>query len=756
MQLNLKRLTLQTSVALALSGCLTSAMAAEETATADSAEREGKAERNSPAERDSKASPLLQSVVVTAQKREESIQEVPITVNAIDGQTLLDANAGLTAGEITRFIPNASAATLDNHGFPRWFLRGIGTGQPSLDNVSPIGYYVDEVYLGPILMSGGPLFDIARVEVLPGPQGTLWGKNSPGGAISVVSRKPEFDNNGWVKATVGSFNQKLVQGAINAQLIEDKLATRISFSSENRDQWSKNITKGKRGELEDQAIRWQLLGQLSENLDALLNVHYRKYTQDEQTSYTFYAPKGTGGIQFPSRVYNFNGPSETTHEQSGAVLTLNWDLKGYTLTSITGFEQVKSFSQSDADNGPTTDNRSVSSQEARQFSQEIRFASPREDRFNWITGLHYYKSQLDGSSITNSRTAAGSNPPGYYNGTWSSETDSLGIFGSATYNFTDKFALTGGVRWNKESKDIDQYRYRGALRAYTTSHWWNPANGGGALAELVNYDNDRTWREVTWDVTPEYKFNDNIRGYLRIAKGFRGGGYITSASQKEDAGTFDPEFIISYEAGLKSEWLGGRLLANGAVFYYDYDDIQINVYRWDVQQAAAVSRMQNAGSAAVKGAEFSLQAVPVDNLKLHFSLGLLNTEYKEYLDGRGGDFSGNSFARAPSISAVLGGSYKFNLPKGSLVLGGDVNTRSNFHFSSIDPHNPVQQHAGYTLVNLRASYIFPDERIKLTAYVDNATDKDYWQATQNTANSNLVGRAMAAPRTVGASLQFDW
>lgn len=147
MQLNLKRLTLQTSVALALSGCLTSAMAAEETATADSAEREGKAERNSPAERDSKASPLLQSVVVTAQKREESIQEVPITVNAIDGQTLLDANAGLTAGEITRFIPNASAATLDNHGFPRWFLRGIGTGQPSLDNVSPIGYYVDEVYL---------------------------------------------------------------------------------------------------------------------------------------------------------------------------------------------------------------------------------------------------------------------------------------------------------------------------------------------------------------------------------------------------------------------------------------------------------------------------------------------------------------------------------------------------------------------------------------------------------------------------------
>ncbi|MBL8506240.1 MAG: TonB-dependent receptor, partial [Methylobacillus glycogenes] len=121
----------------------------------------------------------------------------------------------------------------------------------------------------------------------------------------------------------------------------------------------------------------------------------------------------------------------------------------------------------------------------------------------------------------------------------------------------------------------------------------------------------------------------------------------------------------------------------------------------------------------------------------------------------GNDYSGANFARAPNISAVLGANYKIALPKGKLVLGGDVNTRSNFHFTAIDSHNPLQQHSGYTLVNLRASYIFPDERIKLTAFVDNATDKDYWQATQEGANST-VGRAMAAPRTIGASLQYDW
>lgn len=752
MQLNLKRLTLQTSVALALSGCLTSAMAAEETATADSVERKSK-EGTSQEERESKAS-TLQSVVVTAQKREESIQDVPITVNAIDGQLLQDSNAGLTAGEIVRFIPNASAATLDNHGFPRWFLRGIGTGQPTLDNVSPIGYYVDEVYLGPILMSGGPLFDVARVEVLPGPQGTLWGKNSPGGAISVVSRKPEFNNSGWVKATVGSFNQQLVQGAINVQLIEDKLATRISFSQENRDQWAKNITKGKRGELEDQSIRWQLLGQLSDNLEALLSVHYRKYTQDEQTSYTYYNRPGTGGVQFPSRVYTFNGPSETTHEQSGAVLTLNWDLAGYALTSITGFEQVRSIALADSDNGPTIDNRSFGSQEAKQFSQELRLASPREDRFNWITGLHYYKSDLDSVSISNTTTGT-TPPPAYTHNAWTGETQSLGIFASATYNFTDRFNLTAGVRWNEESKDIDLIRQRAASQNYSRNHWWNLSNISTPLTRTVNYQNDRTWRELTWDVTPEYKFTDNLRGYVRVAKGFRGGGYITSPTAQTQAGSFDPEFILSYEAGLKSEWLDGRLLVNGSAFLYDYDDIQINVFRFDPSVGSAVSRMQNAGSAKVKGAEFSVQALPIDNLQLHFSLGLLSTEYKEYNDGQGNDYSGANFARAPNISAVLGANYKIALPKGKLVLGGDVNTRSNFHFTAIDSHNPLQQHSGYTLVNLRASYIFPDERIKLTAFVDNATDKDYWQATQEGANST-VGRAMAAPRTIGASLQYDW
>ncbi|WP_454256256.1 TonB-dependent receptor [Pseudomonas sp. Marseille-Q8238] len=709
-------------------------------------------------------------VTVTAQKRSESVQEVPLTVNVVDGKTLEDSGAGLTAGEITRFIPNASAATLDNHGFPRWFLRGIGTGQPTLDNVSPIGYYVDEVYLGPIFLSGGPLYDIERVEVLPGPQGTLWGKNSPGGAIHVVSRKPTFDNSGYVKAGAGNFNKRLLQGALNGVLVEDKLATRLSFTSENRDQYAKNQTKDKRGELEDQGVRWQLFGTLSDSLDAHLSVHHREYTQDENTSYITFGPPGSQDArgnpypQFPKRNYSFNAPTESKHIQSGGVLTFNWDLDGYTLTSISGYEKGRSTSESDGDNSPQEVSRSYGRQEVDLFSQELRLASPRSDRLNWITGVHYYYQDMENFSAGGSLNVPDLYPgtvPNYNNNEWTGENESLGVFASATYNFTDDFNLTAGVRWTDERKEIQIRRQRANNANYTdTNHWWKRGSVSNPLTTYVSYDDDRRWREVTWDVTPEYRINDNLRTYLRVAKGFRGGGYISAPTSQAATGNFDPEFITSYELGLKSEWFDGRLIANASVFYYDYDDIQINIYRWDPALNTGTSRMQNAASASVQGAEFEIQALPIENLRVRLSGGFLDTEYKDYrADGAGGapgaDYSGTSFARSPRLSGVLGFDYSVPLPYGKVVLGGDINSRSRFHFSAPESKNPAQQHPGYTLTNLRATYVFPGDNVEVSAYVDNVTDKDYWQAT-SPVGPDIVGYALGAPRTFGTSVQVNW
>lgn len=710
---------------------------------------------------------VLENVIVTAQKRSETVQTVPLTVNVVDGQTLAESGAGLTAGEIARFIPNASAATLDNHGFPRWFLRGIGTGQPTLDNVSPIGFYVDDVYIGAIFLSGAPLFDLERVEVLPGPQGTLWGKNSPGGAIHVVSRKPDFDGGGWLKVGLGNYNQQLVQGAIDGVLLADKLATRLSFSSESRDLYQKNIAKDLTGKLTDRSLRWQLLGNLTDDLEVLLSLHYREYEQNDTTSYITFGPAGSSDArgnlytQFPHREYNFNAPSYSKHEQSGGVLTFNWNLSDYTLAAITGFEQGRIRGPSDGDNTPQEVSRSYSSQEAKQFSQEIRLASPRSDRLNWIAGLHYLDQELDQFAASGSLDIPSLYPgitAAYNNNAWTGSTRSYAVFGSFSYSVTDRFNITAGARWTEESKDIDLRRERatGAVHYVDTTHWWNRAAVNNPLVAYVIYDKSRRWGEVTWDVTPEYRISDNLRTYFRVAKGFRSGGFITSPTNQVGTGTFDPEFITSYELGFKSEWLDGRLTANAAAFYYDYDDIQINIYKWDPAVQQGVSRMQNAANALVKGAEFDLQALLGDALRVHASVGLLDSEYKDYHDDAGHDYSGASFARAPRATAVLGADYTIDSANGGqFILAGDLNTRSHFHFNATDSHNPAQQSAGYTLVNARVTYRFPDQKVELSAYVDNLTDKDYWQAT-SPVGPDIVGYALGAPRTFGVSTRVQW
>lgn len=717
------------------------------------------------------AETALPVVQVTAQKRSESAQEVPQTLSVISGSTFQnDAAAGLNSSEITRFVPNASAATLDGHGFPRWFLRGIGTALPSLDNVSPIGFYVDEVYLGPIFLSGGPLYDIDRVEVLPGPQGTLWGKNSPGGAIHVVSRKPTFDDEGYIKAGLGSYGQKLLQGAVNGVLVEDKLATRLSFTSENRDQYVRNVARGVRGDLEDRSVRWQLLANLSDNLDALLSLHHREFTQDNNTSYITFAGAGAKDQygnpyqQFPHRRYSFNAPTYSRHEQNGGVLTLNWDLDGYQFTSVSGVEQAQSRGPADGDGTATEVYRTYDQQKARQFSQEFRLASPRSDRLNWIAGAHYYYADLDGYSAEGALDIPSLYPgesPYYENNDWNEKVRSLGLFASTTYNFTDRFNLTTGIRWSEENKKIDVLNERalGDVGYNDSNHWWKSGAVNNSLTPYVNYSGDQTWREFTWDVTPEYRINDNLRAYLRVSKGFRGGGFISSPTSQEATGTYDPETILAYEVGLKSEWFNGRLNVNGSAFYYDYDDIQINVLRWDAALGKGVTRLQNAASASVKGAELQVQALPLDNLQVQFSLGLLDTKYKDYtalVNGVDVSYSGNSFARSPKVTAVLAAEYGFDLFQGRLFVGGDINTRSDFHFNSAAyKTNDAYLHAGYTLTNLHARYVFPGKQIELSAYVDNLTDKDYWQAAYPSGVTS-AGYALGAPRTVGTAVQFNW
>lgn len=700
----------------------------------------------------------LSKVVVTAQKREETVQEVPASISVLSGDKIRDTSLQ-SANEVTRFIPNASAGTTEGHGRPRWWIRGLGTGDQGANTVSPVGIYVDDVYIANISATGFPLFDQERVEVLRGPQGTLWGKNTTAGAINFISRKPTFERSGYAKASYGNYDDRVLEGAISDALVADRLAARLSFRHQGRDGYNENIADSNdRGALEDDAARLQFLAYINDDLEANLNLHARSYHDTGGYSTVSYGLRPDGSNRFGYRIdpkqgkVNYNAKYEVQIDQVGTNLNLNWQLGDLTLTSISAFEHFTRDGFSDADNTPQELQRSYAYADSQQWSQELRLASPREDRLNWVVGLHYFNEDLDSRNAS----AALNNPfiPRYYNNlSYNQGTESYAVFGSSTFRFTEDFSVTAGLRWTRETKDIDLRRVQNQGQAnFSNPDWWKPGSVSSALVANAVQDERNTWSDWTYDLTPEYQISDNARVYLRYAYGFRSGGYNTGATSQETVATVNPEYLTSYELGVKSEWLDGRLNANAALFYYDYEDIQLNIVSAVNNQT--VSRLANGAEGEAYGAEFELEAVPVQNLHLNFALGLLHTEFTDYTSGNN-DYSGNKFVRAPNVSAVIGADYRIPLQVGgALVLATDWNTRSRQYFFSNDQSQNMRT-GGYTLGKARITYELPGDTTQVSAYVSNLTDKEYRNHTLP-GGFQTAGVMFGDPRTFGVSVTTEF
>ncbi|TRX76599.1 TonB-dependent receptor [Pseudomonas mangiferae] len=746
-----KRTALSTAIAWAfggLAGLHLAAVQADEASPAPSAGEQTEEAR----------SPTLAKVTVTAQKREETVQEVPASISVLGGDRLRD-DALQSANEVTRYIPNASAGTTEGHGRPRWWIRGLGTGDQGANTVSPVGIYVDDVYIANISATGFPLFDQERVEVLRGPQGTLWGKNTTGGAINFISRKPTFDPSGYFKLGVGNYADRVVEGAVSDALVDDRLAARVAFRHQGRDGYSENLADNDdRGALEDDAARVQFLARINDDLEANLSLHARHYHDSAGYSTVSYGLRPDGSNQFGYRIdpsqgkVNYNAKYLADVDQAGANLNLVWQLGELELTSITAFEHFTRDGFSDSDNTPLELQRSYSYTDSQQWSQELRLASPREDRFNWVVGFHYFNEDLQSDAAN----AALANPyiPSFYNDVrYDQGSESYALFGSATYHFTDDFALTAGLRWTRERKDIDLERRQNQGPArFDGEDWWKLGNVASPLVVNAVQDESNTWSDYTYDLTPEYRLSDNARVYFRYAYGFRSGGYNAGVTNQATVATVDPEYLTAYELGLKSEWFDGRLNANAALFYYDYEDIQLNIVTAVNNQT--VSRLANGAEGEAYGAEFELEAIPVENLHLNFALGLLHTEFTDYTSGSN-DYSGNKFVRAPSVSAVIGADYRIPLEVGgALILGTDWNTRSRQYFFSNDQSQAMRS-GGYTLGNARVTYELPGETSRVTAYVNNLTGKDYRNHTLP-GGYQTAGLMYGDPRTFGVSVTTDF
>ena len=735
----------------------------------------------------SNASVSVAEVLVTARRRVEKAQSVPIAITNLSAKDLATHQEVKLAQDVVAFAPNVTAAATDGRERPRWFIRGVGTNNTDANGVSQVGVYRDDVYIANFYAQAFPLFDQSQVDVLSGPQGTLWGKNTTGGAISFTSKAPSFTPSGYVKADVGSFGEWGAEGAVGGPIVGDVLAGRLSLYHDQDKGWMKNVYKGdvltpsptawntanpkSVGANDETDLRAQFLFKPSNSFDALLSVHHRRYFGDSTPSYEgpdtpnapLVNPSYNLGYTSPSNPlpYGYVWAADVGRESvdnTGGLVRLNWVLPDdVTLTSITGYED-SALRRSSGGNPAIPLSNSVSRQFTpdKQFSEEVRFASPLSGRFNWIAGAYYFNEREVSEAWAGNLVAFTAPSPvtkASYSDTYTAtKTQSGALFGSATYNFTDKFKLTAGGRLNSEKKIYGQAYTQGTgtVAFSNPGQWWNESSVSSPLLTNSVAQISQTYNSFTFDITPQYAITDKALAYLHVATGYLSGGFdskkntgVTPNTQQINA--YAPERLTAYQLGLKTSWFDSRLIANAELFYYDYPSIQVLVIlpSSGSNSSSSTSNIgQGYSNAAgwVRGAEFTLNATPDEHWHLRAALGLLDSKYTSYPLQTGVSYpglgitpatvinpTGGVFTRAPKVTASLAADYTLHLPGGSSLQGGlQYQYLSKQYYNPTLEFDPTLSQGAYGLVNGHVTWsLGAENRYAVTLTGLNLTDQHY-------------------------------
>ena len=712
-------------------------------------------------------------IVVTAQHRQERLQDVPSAITSLDKEAFTLGGVGRSASDVLLQVPNASAGNTQ-HGRPRWWIRGVGAGQQQLDLANPVGFYLDDVYISNASATGIPLFDVQRVEVLRGPQGTLWGKNTTGGAINVISAKPRTsgDQDSYVKLEYGSYDDKIAEGGIGLALVPDKLAARVSFRLDDRGGRFRNLYTGaKADKIQDDNVRAQLLWKPVDAVDALLSFHYRRYeTQGDLWTTASYAQSGIYRSGYvPSTGYSDiseNSPVFSNQAQIGGNLHLDWHLgNGITASSITGYERYDTTAAADSDYTPLAISAGYTKAYSSQWSQELRLTSAQHQRLTWIAGAFFFAEKIHSDAYTAALPAGvapveqiGIAPTSIFSQIdYGHKAISGAVYGSATYAFSDALKLTGGLRWSRETKTLDTWRNASLPSGVGVSYsnlarWWNGYTGtfgGGGTIPLTHFK--PTWDALTYDVTPSWNVTRNALAYFKFAHGVKSGGFNTAATAVAALQVVAPEKLDAFEFGFKSTWLGGRLTLNADAFHYNYRNVQVNVVGPNPFAPGAISYLQNAAKAHTDGGEIDLNATPTDNLRLNASAGFLYTRFDAFQVVNGGaNLTGNQFVRAPHFTLNAGAAYDVPLGKaGKLEFEADARYQSHQYYyvnvqAAQDPGRTNLGQNGYTLANARVTWTAPGDHLSASFFVNNLLDK-------HTINHALPGFTASSVANVNAA-----
>lgn len=660
-------------------------------------------------------------VIITAQKRSEDIQEVPVAVTAIPGDTLQEL--GVTdVLDLNALSPSLQVKTDDNAANPKIFIRGIGLNDFNPNTASAVAIYSDGVYVGSPLAQMGQFFDLERVEVLRGPQGTLYGRNTTGGAINLISRKPSDTLEAGAYLEYGSFNSITAEAGVGGPIAPGVLAYRVAGAYVTNDGHSLNRLTGNRGNDTDRgSARLTLSWTPSDNLEGLFQLRYGRsnggsiwaynrslfpstpaatgpdgfcapayYTSGDCTDLAGYANTSTNLYQGD---YHLEGKDEV--ETYGASATLTLDLGDMSLVSVTGYDNADRDDVEDTDAGPT--DILTARYRAKQWaaSQEVRLQSNGDNALDWVLGVYLARDELETNSYYDVFRVANSGDPGVdlpqgigvFGWPFTQDTDSYAVFGQVDYDLTDQLTATVGLRYSADNKTFH----------YDSTYASNV--GDPTFNIFPTVDASRTFDSVSGRLGLKYTVNDDVNVYATYNRGYKSGGFFSG--QSTDPASllpYDDEIVDAYEVGLKSQLFDGFLTANIAAFTYDYQDMQVYTLVVDPNTNLTVQNFTNASNAKVSGLEVELAASPVDGLDLSLGASFLDATYEDF-QSAGDDYSGNQLPNAPEVSVTASGRYAWGLMGGEASAQADVSYRSKVYY---DTRNVERLSDGdRTFVNLR-------------------------------------------------------
>ena len=712
----------------------------------------------------------LEEIVVTAQKREQSVQDISLSISAFSEVELREYGFK-NLFDVAQHAPNVQITSFYDHSKPEIVIRGMSPQQVfSAFEQVPVGIYYDEVFSGSRSAHLAQMFDLERVEILRGPQGTLYGRNTTGGAINFIARKPgdKFKAEGAV--TYGRFDQIDFEGGVDVPL-SDTLALRVAGVKRDRDGYTKNIsgipgTPDRLQDIDNWGVRGILQWTPSDTMQWTLNVH--AFASDTNTP-AVHGEKGQGrgepnvitGFAQPADFHTLSintAPREDT-DAWGVALTGTFEFRGITVTSITAYEDVESFEIEDTDASPIFLQIFSVPDDLWQVSQEVRLASTIWG-VDWLAGFYYYTDDLKGDNRFHAfrdlffGVAAGFEADNFLR----QDSENWALFADFSWPVFENITLNGGIRYTSEDKEID---------ADATVTIFFPDGTGGevpfVIPTIVAGHETADASDVTGRAAIEWTSTEDIMIYGSYSRGFKSGGFNSqSFGDISELAPYDPETVDAFEGGIKSSWFDHRLIFNASVFHQEITDLQALIVV-DDPMLGPLFFVRNAAAATTKGAEIDIRATPVEGLYGSLGIGLLDTEFDEFVfnDGTGRDATGNKLPAAPTLT--LNGLIQYEIPlSGTTLLSGSTLTpRFEFsyvgdqYFDALNRHL-IDEETEYVLANASLTWRSADARIEVQGWVRNLGDKEYLFKTigNQAVSAGTTTSYHAPPRTYGVTLRY--